>query len=115
MGVVKAEAPSQNGFHSRTAVTLHSCVLSEHARPISAEGVPSGFRVLVAKAPCTLKPSLMACTPFRAVPVRSDAEPLRGSVLSVKTLKLEGVKADAPPLLFTVSFFPLSIPHCPHS
>uniref|UniRef100_A0AB39CFM0 Uncharacterized protein n=1 Tax=Cutibacterium phage vB_CacS-HV1 TaxID=3236917 RepID=A0AB39CFM0_9CAUD len=31
-------------------------------------GVPSGFRVLVARAPRTLKPSLMACTPFRAVP-----------------------------------------------
>ena len=65
---VKAETPSQNGFHSRTAITLHSCVLSEHARPISAECVPSGFRVLVARAPRTLKPSLMACTPFRAVP-----------------------------------------------
>lgn len=68
--MVKAETPSQNGFHSRTAVTLYPCVLSEHARPISAEGVPSGFRVLVAKAPSTLKPSLMACTLFRAVPDR---------------------------------------------
>ena len=76
--MVKAETPSRNGFHSRTAVTLHSCVLSEHARPISAEGVPSGFRVLVAEAPRTLKPSLMVCTLFRAVPVRADAEPLRG-------------------------------------
>ena len=38
-------------------------------------GVPSGFRVLVAKAPRTLKPSLMACTPFRAVPDRADASP----------------------------------------
>ena len=76
--MVKAETPSQNGFHSRTAVTLYSCVLSEHARPISAEGVPSGFRVLVAEAPRTLKPSLMACTPFRAVPDEADAEPLRG-------------------------------------
>jgi len=47
---------------------LDSCVLSEHARLISVEGVPSGFRVLVAKAPRTLKPSLMACTPFKAVP-----------------------------------------------
>lgn len=84
--MVKAETPSQNGFHSRTAVTLYSCVLSEHARPISAEGVPSGFRVLVARAPRTLKPSLMACTPFSAVPARADAEPLRGSVLTAKTL-----------------------------
>ena len=66
--MVKAEIPSQNGFHSRTVVTLYSCVLSEHARPISAESVLSGFRVLVARAPRTLKPSLMACTPFRAVP-----------------------------------------------
>nr|DAQ10862.1 MAG TPA: hypothetical protein [Caudoviricetes sp.] len=98
--MVKAETPSQNGFHSRTAVTLYSCVLSEHARPISAEGVPSGFRVLVARAPRTLKPSLIACTPFRAVPARADAEPLRGSVLSAKTLRLEGVKADAPPSFF---------------
>ena len=89
--MVKAETPSQNGFHSRTAVTLHSCVLSEHARPISAEGVPSGFRVLVARAPRTLKPSLMACTLFSAVPDRlslrgADAEPLRGSVLSYQHL-----------------------------
>ena len=84
--MVKAETPSQNRFHSRIAVTLYSCVLSEHARPISAEGVPSGFRVLVAKAPRTLKPSLMACTPFRAVPVRADAEPLKGSVLTAKTI-----------------------------
>ena len=68
--MVKAETPSQNEFHSRTAVILHSCVLSEHARLISADGVPSGFRVLVARAPRTLKPSLMACTPFRAVPDR---------------------------------------------
>ena len=76
--MVQAETPSQNVFHSRTAVTLYPYVLSEHARPISAEGVPSGFRVLVAEAPRTLKPSLMACTPFSAVPVRADAEPLRG-------------------------------------
>lgn len=86
--MVKAETPSQNGFHSRTAVTHYPRVLSEHARPISADGLPSGFRVLVAKAPHTLKPSLMACTPFRAEPVRADAEPLRGSVLSAKTLRL---------------------------
>ena len=85
--MVKAETPSQNGFHSRIAVTLDSCVLSKHARLISAEGVPSGFRVLVAKAPRTLKPSLMACTPFGAVHARADAEPLRGSVLSVNTLR----------------------------
>ncbi|AFT97500.1 hypothetical protein P91_44 [Propionibacterium phage P9.1] len=78
MRVVQAETPSQNRFHSRTAVTLDSCVLSEYARPISAEGVPSGFRVLVAEAPRTRKPSLMVCTLFRAVPVRADAEPLRG-------------------------------------
>nr|DAJ42398.1 MAG TPA: hypothetical protein [Caudoviricetes sp.] len=82
--MVKAETPSQNGFHSRTAVTLYSRVLSEHARPISAEGVPSGFRVLVAEAPRTLKPSLMACTPFRAELDEADAEPLRGSVPSVR-------------------------------
>lgn len=88
--MITAGTPSQNGFHSRTAVTLYSCVLSEHARPISAEGVPAGFRVLVARAPRTLNPSLMACTPFRAVPVRADAEPLRGSVLTAKTLRLEG-------------------------
>ena len=37
--------------------------------------------------------------PFGAVPARADAEPLKGSVLSVKVLRLEGVKADAPPLL----------------
>lgn len=85
--MVKAETPSQNGFHSRTAVTLYPCVLSEHARPISAEGVPSGFRVLVARAPRTLKPSLMACTPFGAVPVWADAEPLKGSVLSPSVLR----------------------------
>ena len=85
--MVQAETPSQNGFHSRTAVTLYSCVLSEHARPISAEGVPSGFRVLVARAPRTLKPSLMACTPFSAVPDEADAEPLRGSVLSPSVLR----------------------------
>lgn len=85
--MVKAETPSQNGFHSRAAVTLYSCVLSERARPISAEGVPSGFRVLVARAPRTLKPSLMACTPFRAVPDRADAEPLKGSVLSPSVLR----------------------------
>ena len=84
--MVKTETPSQNRFHSRTALTLYPCVLSEHARPISADGLPSGFRVLVAKAPRTLKPSLMACTPFRAVPVRADAEPLRGSVLTAKTI-----------------------------
>ena len=84
--MIKAETPSQNGFHSRTAVTLYPCVLSEHARPISADGLPSGFRVLVARAPRTLKPSLMARTPFRAVPVRADAEPLRGSVLTAKTI-----------------------------
>jgi len=84
--VVQAETPSQNGFHSRTALTPYPCVLSEHARPISAEGVPSGFRVLVAEAPRTLKPSLMACTPFRAVPDGADAEPLRGSVLTAKTI-----------------------------
>lgn len=82
--MVKAETPSQNGFHSRTAVTLYSCVLSEHARPISAKGVPSGFRVLVARAPRTLKPSLMACTPFGAEPDEADAEPLKGSVLSAQ-------------------------------
>lgn len=76
--MVKTETPSQNRFHSRAAVTLYPCVLSEHARPISADGLPSGFRVLVAEAPRTLKPSLMACTPFSAVPVRADAEPLRG-------------------------------------
>jgi len=76
--VVQAETPSRNGFHSRTAVTLYSCVLSEYARPISAEGVLSGFRVLVAEAPRTLKPSLMVCTLFRAVPDEADAEPLRG-------------------------------------
>ena len=85
--MVKAETPSQNGFHSRTAVTPYPCVLSEHARPISADGLPSGFRVLVAEAPRTLKPFLMACTPFRAMPVRADAEPLKGSVLSVKPLR----------------------------
>ena len=96
--MVKAETPSQNRFHSRIAVTLYSCVLSEHARPISAEGVPSGFRVLVAKAPRTLKPSLMACTPFGAVPDR----------LSLLRLML-------PLLSFTVYYFPHSIPHCPHS
>ena len=78
-----AETPSRNGFHSRTTLTLDFCVLSEHARPISAEGVPSGFRVLVAKAPRTLKPSLMACTPSRTGPIRfgacwADAEPLKG-------------------------------------
>ena len=73
--MVQAETPSRNGFHSRTAVTLDSCVLSEHARPISAEGVPSGFRVLVAEAPRTLKPSLMACTLFRAEPDEADAPP----------------------------------------
>ncbi|AKO60453.1 hypothetical protein AFL93_gp45 [Propionibacterium phage SKKY] len=55
--MVKTETPSQNRFHSRTALTLYPCVLSEHARPISADGLPSGFRVLVAKAPRTLKPS----------------------------------------------------------
>ena len=66
--MVKAETPSQNWFHSLIAVTLYPCVLSEHARPISADGLPSGLRVLVAKAPRTLKPSLMACTPFSAVP-----------------------------------------------
>ncbi|AFT97594.1 hypothetical protein P101A_44 [Propionibacterium phage P101A] len=82
--MVKAKTPSQNGFHSRIALTLYPCVLSEHARPISAEGVPSGFRVLVARAPRTLKPSLMVCTPFRAEPARADAEPLRGSVLSTQ-------------------------------
>lgn len=86
--MVKAETPSQNGFHSRLAVTLYFCVLSEHARPISAEGVPSGFRVLVARVPRTLKPSLMACTPFRAESARADAEPLKGSVLSSKPLSL---------------------------
>ena len=86
--MVKAETPSRNGFHSLTAVTLHSCVLSEHARPISAEGVPSGFRVLVARAPRTLKPSLTACTLFRSVPDEADAEPLRG--LGAKTLRREG-------------------------
>ena len=84
--MVQAETPSQNGFHSLTVVTLYSCVLSEYARPISAEGVPSGLRVLVAEAPRTLKPSLMACTPFRAVPDEADAEPLRGSVLTAKTI-----------------------------
>lgn len=76
--MVQAETPSRNGFHSRKTPTLDSCVLSEYARPISAEGVPSGFRVLVARAPRTLKPSLMACTPFRAEPDEADAEPLRG-------------------------------------
>lgn len=86
--MVKAKTPSQKGFHSRTAVTLYSRVLSEHARPISADGLPSGFRVLVAEAPRTLKPSLMACILFRAVPDETDAEPLRGSVLSAKTLRL---------------------------
>jgi len=86
--VVKAETPSRNGFYSRTAVTLDSCVLSEYARPISAEGTPSGFRVLVARAPRTLKPSLMACTPFRAESARADAEPRKGSVLSSKPLSL---------------------------
>ncbi|MES8439400.1 hypothetical protein U6P11_12205 [Cutibacterium acnes] len=45
------------------------------------------MRVLVAKAPRTLKPSLMACTPFKAVPARADAEPLKGSVLSAKPLR----------------------------
>lgn len=89
--MVKAETPSQNGFHPRTAVTLYSCVLSEHARSISAEGVPSGFRVLVAEAPRTLKPSLMACTPFRAVPDELSLfglmpSPLEGSVLTAKTI-----------------------------
>ena len=84
--MVKTETPSRNGFHSRKTPTLDSCVLSEHARPISAEGVPSGFRVLVARAPRTFKPSLMVCTLFRAVPVRADAEPLRGSVLTAKTI-----------------------------
>ena len=84
--MVKTETPSQNRFHSRTAVTLYPCVLSEHARPISADGLPSGFRVLVARAPRTLKPSLMACTLFRAVPDGADAEPLRGSVLTAKTI-----------------------------
>ena len=93
--MVKTETPSQNGFHSRTALTLYPCVLSEHARHISADGLPSGFRVLVAKAPRTLKPSLMACTPFRAVPDELSLlglipSPLKGSVLSAKTLRLEG-------------------------
>lgn len=83
--MVKAETPSQNRFHSRTALTLYPCVLSEHARPISADGLPSGFRVLVARAPRTLKPSLMMCTPFKAV--RADAEPLKGSVLGAKPLR----------------------------
>ncbi|AFT97821.1 hypothetical protein P1001_45 [Propionibacterium phage P100_1] len=41
-------------------------------------GVPSGFRVLVAEAPRTLKPSLMECTLFRAVPDEADAEPPQG-------------------------------------
>lgn len=85
--MVKTETPSQNRFHSRTALTLYPCVLSEHARPISADGLPSGFRVLVAKAPRTLKPSLMACTPFRAVPDGGDAEPFKGSVLSPSVLR----------------------------
>ena len=84
--MVKAETPSQNVFHSRTALTPYPRVLSEHARPVSADGLPSGFRVLVDEAPHTLKPSLMACTPFRAEPARADAEPLRGSVLSYQHL-----------------------------
>lgn len=90
--MIKAETPSQNGFPSRTALTLYPCILSEHARPISAEGVPSGFRVLVARAPRTLKPSLMACTPFRAVPDEADAEPLKGSVLSAKPLSAKPLR-----------------------
>ena len=90
--MVNAETPSQNGFHSRTAVTLYSCVLSEHARPISAEGVPSGFRVLVARAPRTLKPSLMACTPFKAESIQADAEPLKGSVLNAKPLSAKSLR-----------------------
>nr|DAS49443.1 MAG TPA: hypothetical protein [Caudoviricetes sp.] len=83
MRAVKAETPSQNGFHPRIAVTLYSCVLSEHARPISADGLPSGFRVLVAEAPRTLKPSLMAYTPLRAVP---DELSLLGLMLSLEGL-----------------------------
>nr|DAJ42399.1 MAG TPA: hypothetical protein [Caudoviricetes sp.] len=33
----------------------------------------------------------------------------------LRPLSTSGVKADVPLLSFTVSFFPHSIPHCPHS